>query len=255
MKTSLQSNTPRKSGTILIVDDEVTFLEATADLLRQEGFECTCASDGPEARQLLEQRRYDLLIADIRMPGNSDLELIRDLPQLAKGMPAILQTGYPSITTAVRSLELSVIAYLIKPVDFDKLLEAVQRAIGFADTIHTVEEARARTADSLRRMTQLEESLGQHRGNSYAQPVQSFVDVTLAGIVGGLEDLKRLTDAGGLSLNSEAEGSFEEREKLDAAKTAISDAVETLDKTRNSFKSKTLGSLRVRLESLLAELS
>lgn len=245
---------PPRPGRILIADDEETILESTADLLRQEGYECECAADGPAARQMLEQSRFDLLIADIKMPGNSDLELICDLPKLAKGMPAILQTGYPSLTTAVRSIDLSVVAYLIKPVDFDKMLESVRRAIGFANTTRTVLDARERTASSLQRMCDLEESLSHNQGNSYSQPLQSFVDVTLANILGGLEDLKRLTDSGGLAQNSLATTTFEERGKLEAAKNALGEAVDTLDKTRNAFKSKTLGALRVRLESILSEL-
>lgn len=240
---------------ILIADDEVTILESTADLLRREGYECDCAADGGQARELLAQRRYSLLIADIKMPGNSDLELIADLPELAKGMPAILQTGYPSITTAVRSLDLSVVAYLIKPVDFDKMLAAVRRGIGFASTVQAVEEARARTADSLARMGELEERLHEQQGNSQLQPLQSFVDITLANILGGLEDLKRLTDAGGLDVDAEAAEQVADRARLGAAREAIGEAVETLHKTRNSFKSKTLGALRVRLEEVLAELS
>ncbi|MCB9916010.1 MAG: response regulator [Planctomycetes bacterium] len=239
---------------ILIADDEATILETTADLLRQEGYACDCAADGGEARRLLETRRYSLLIADIKMPGNSDLELIRDLPEVARGMPAILQTGYPSITTAVRAVDLSVVAYLIKPVDFDKMLEAVRRAIGYAETLQTIEHSRARQAAALEQTGLLEECLQEQRGDHRVQPLQSFVDLTLANILGGLEDLKRLTGTGGVGIDPSAAEAFDGRNKLAAARDAIGEAVETLHRTRNSFKSKTLGALRVRLESLLADL-
>ena len=66
-------------GHILIADDEETFLHATAELLRQEGYTCDCVPDGASAAVWLRDGTYDVLIADIEMPGNQHLELIRDL--------------------------------------------------------------------------------------------------------------------------------------------------------------------------------
>ena len=57
-------------GRILIADDEQTFLEAVADYLEDEGYECDCAPDGTTAAEKLQQNQYDVLISDIRMPGN-----------------------------------------------------------------------------------------------------------------------------------------------------------------------------------------
>ena len=90
-------------GRILIADDEETFLMSTADLLRNEGFECDCAPDATSAAQMLRSGDHDLLIADIKMPGNFELEFIRDLPQIAEGLPVILVTGYPTLDTAIQS--------------------------------------------------------------------------------------------------------------------------------------------------------
>jgi DNA-binding NtrC family response regulator len=111
---------------ILIADDEETFLYSTADLLRKEGYHCDCAPDGQTAAKMLRKDDYDLLIADIRMPGNGDLELIRDLPRIAEGLPVILVTGYPSMTTALESFHLPVVAYLTKPVEWQELLASVK---------------------------------------------------------------------------------------------------------------------------------
>ncbi len=55
---------------ILLADDEQTFLHSTADLLRDQGYECDCAMDAEEASALMQRTEYDLLISDINMPGN-----------------------------------------------------------------------------------------------------------------------------------------------------------------------------------------
>ncbi len=113
-------------GRILIADDEESFLLSTAELLRDEGYECVCASDARIATAMLDKEGYDLLIADIKMPGNSDLEFIKELPRMVKGMPVILVTGYPSLSSAIQSIPLPVIAYLIKPFEFSELLAQVE---------------------------------------------------------------------------------------------------------------------------------
>ncbi len=61
---------------ILLADDEQTFLHSTADLLRDQGYDCDCAMDAEEASALLHGAEYDLLISDINMPGNGQLEFL-----------------------------------------------------------------------------------------------------------------------------------------------------------------------------------
>ena len=114
----------KSSGKIIIADDEQTFLMATAQLLRNEGFECDCARDAAEALRKMSANSYDLIIADIKMQGNSDLELVKRLSQMQDPVSIILVTGYPSQQTAIESVSLPVAAYLIKPVDFAELLQS-----------------------------------------------------------------------------------------------------------------------------------
>lgn len=116
-------------GRILIADDDKTFLNSTADLLRREGYECDCSPDAGMATAMLDKERYGLLISDIKMPGNSDLEFINKLAQIMEEMPVILVTGYPSLSSTIQSIQLPVVAYLIKPFEFSDLLTQVKRAI------------------------------------------------------------------------------------------------------------------------------
>ncbi len=114
---------------ILIADDEETFLYSTADILRREGYDCSCASDARAATEMLRKESYDLLIADIKMQGNADLEFIKALPRIADGMPVILVTGYPSLNSAIESIQLPVVAYLVKPFELNELLVRVKDVI------------------------------------------------------------------------------------------------------------------------------
>ena len=63
------------------------------------------------------------------MPGNSELEFVRDLPNIAENVPVILVTGYPLVNSAIESVKLRVEAYLIKPLDFQELLGHVHIAV------------------------------------------------------------------------------------------------------------------------------
>jgi DNA-binding NtrC family response regulator len=118
-----------KNGRILIADDEEDFLRYTASLFKKAGYSCDCALDAPSAVQLLHKRRYAAVISDIRMPGNSDLRLASETAKAQKGVPVILVTGYPSMQSAVRAVELPVYAYVEKPVEFSELLFKVRSAI------------------------------------------------------------------------------------------------------------------------------
>ena len=89
---------------ISVADDDEAFLHSTADLLRREGYECSCASDAETAAEMLRADEYALLISDIKMSGNSQLEFIQELPRIAKNMQIILMTGYPSLDSAIRRM-------------------------------------------------------------------------------------------------------------------------------------------------------
>ena len=128
------------SPRILLTDDAELFLHSTADLLRKEGYDCVCASSASEATAKLRAGTYDLLIADIKMPGNSHLELLHELRSLAPSMPVILVTAYPTVATAVGALRLSVFDYLIKPFEFAELRERVASVVTKGRALRSAED-------------------------------------------------------------------------------------------------------------------
>ena len=116
-------------GRILIADPDKAYLSVTTDLLQREGYLCTSVPDCIEAYRALEANEYDLLIAEIGMPGNGELQLVQAARRFAPRMPVILLTGRPSMHSALASIHLSVSAYLIKPVEFSFLLHHIKVSI------------------------------------------------------------------------------------------------------------------------------
>ncbi|MDV6029185.1 MAG: sigma-54-dependent Fis family transcriptional regulator [Phycisphaera sp. RhM] len=114
---------------ILIADDEPLYRDTTADLLREEGYECFCVENADDAIGLLREHSFDLILTDLNMPGNLKLELLQEGRTKYSHIPMIVVTGVPSIPTAIESVRLGIADYLLKPVKFDELHTAVQRAL------------------------------------------------------------------------------------------------------------------------------
>ncbi|TWT67362.1 sigma-54-dependent transcriptional regulator [Allorhodopirellula solitaria] len=119
-------NQPRR---ILIADDEPLYRNTTAELLRDEGFECVCVEDAADAISVLNEHHFDLILSDLNMPGNLKLELLREGRAKHSHVPMIVVTGVPSIPSAIESVRLGIADYLLKPVRFEELLASVQRAL------------------------------------------------------------------------------------------------------------------------------
>ncbi len=238
-------------GRILIADDEETFLHSTARLLHREGYQCACASDGTAVAEMLGAADYDLLIADIRMPGNEELELIRDLPDLAKGMPVILVTGYPSLHSAIHSIQLPVVAYMLKPMDFKELLAEVRSAIEHSRTYRAVCNTRQRLQDWRQDLERIERWTNLTPGEDSYPTVDAFVTLTVRNIVGCLADLKRLTQALALHGTEEDVCQLLNCPRSTALTDALVETIDILEKTKGAFKSKALAELRRKLEGLV----
>jgi CheY-like chemotaxis protein len=233
---------------ILIADDEPTFLRSTADLLIREGYECDTAPDARTAAEMLEREDYDLLIADIKMPGNPDLEFIRGMPQIARGLPVILVTGYPSLATAIQSVELPVVAYLVKPFELPELIEHVQASTQHYRVYRAVGSVRERVRTWHEELVAIEEALVYKPGAGATITVDAFLDLTLRNIVGALSDLRGLTE-GIARADPEAEPChLLNCPKLADLTEALARAIEVLEQTKGSFKSKQLADLRESLE-------
>ncbi len=242
-------------GKILIADDEETFLLSTADLLRRDGYHCDTVPDGEGAAKALREGDYDLLIADIKMPGNARLELIRDLPGISAGLPVILVTGYPSLQTAIDSVQLPVVAYLPKPLEYEELKEGVREGVRKFQVVKTMRRLRDR-------MKRLEEDLSQVQASSpelrLAGPsttMECFLTLTFQNLIDSLWDLKNLAQSLSVGISDRDICHMWSCPRLNFLKKALEETIEVLEKTKSSFKSRELGDLRKKLEDLMKTLS
>ena len=113
-------------ATILIVDDDKTFLQVLARSLRRKGYEAITADSVSRARELLPHHKPQMAIVDLKMQGESGLSLIPDLKVFSEKLAIVVLTGYASIATAVEAIRLGAKDYLCKPVDTDQILLALQ---------------------------------------------------------------------------------------------------------------------------------
>jgi len=238
-------------GRILIADDEETFLHSTADLLRGNGYECACVPDAATAAAVLMETDYDLLIADIKMPGNPKLELVRDVPRIAEGMPVILVTGYPSLDTAIQSVQLPVVAYLVKPVDFDELLALVRASIKNFRVYRSIQSVDQRLQNWLKDLEKTEDVFKNSPGYKPSTPVDAFLKLTYRNVVGAISDMKYLTETLALQSGEQDVCHLLNCPRLTALTDALEQTIDVLEETKSAFRSKKLGELRQKLEELV----
>ena len=115
---------------ILVVDDEVRYRELYARVLRDAGFDVLEAGSAADALELLEHETLDMIVSDVRMPGESGLDLLRRVRTGKPELPFLLVTAYADVREAVDALKLGAVDYLAKPVDLDELLAAVRDTLG-----------------------------------------------------------------------------------------------------------------------------
>ncbi len=112
---------------VLVVDDDDTFRARLARAFRERGHEVRDARDHGQALALVRELGPDLVVVDMRMPGKSGLEVVRDVLALDPTVRVVVLTGYGSIATAVEAVRLGAVDYLTKPADVDQLLAAFAR--------------------------------------------------------------------------------------------------------------------------------
>lgn len=115
---------------ILVVDDERDTCENLSDILTDLGYQVDVAYDGPSALELVKERRYDVALLDLKMPGMDGLELYRRMKALRSATVAIVVTAYASSETAKNALDAGAWQIVAKPVDFSRLLALVDEALG-----------------------------------------------------------------------------------------------------------------------------
>ncbi len=121
---------PDDASLILVVDDDAAVCWALEQALVSHGYRVQVAADAAAARRAVRRHRPDLVITDVRMPGESGLDLLAALHVEHPSLPVVVSTAHGTMETAVEAVRRGAFDYLPKPLDLDRTLDLVRRALG-----------------------------------------------------------------------------------------------------------------------------
>jgi ActR/RegA family two-component response regulator len=130
--TTLQENTPvslEGSAQILVMEDDLSVARGLEMILSEEGYTVNLADTGKLAMQAFKQKRFDLLVADLRLPDIDGMEVIKQIKADKPETEVIVITGYGTTATAVEAMKLGVHDFLPKPFTEDQIKTAIDEAL------------------------------------------------------------------------------------------------------------------------------
>jgi len=113
---------------VLLVDDEVEFLETLMKRIRKRGVRVSGVKSGDEALAFLSNTPVDVVVLDVKMPGMDGIETLRTIKKRHPLVEVIMLTGHANVEVAIQGMELSAFDYLMKPINIDDLLYKLQDA-------------------------------------------------------------------------------------------------------------------------------
>ncbi len=115
---------------ILVADDEQIILELIKEILKIRGYEVTCVDDGKKAIEEAKRSHFDFFIVDMRMPGLSGLETLKELFKLDPDTKALIITGYTVDAALEEAVQLGAVGYLLKPFkNLDEIPNIIKRTL------------------------------------------------------------------------------------------------------------------------------
>ena len=131
---------------VLLVDDEIDFLETLIKRLRKRGLSVSAARSGSEALGFLQKQPVDVVVLDVRMPGMDGIATLKQIKRDWPLVEVVMLTGHASVEAAIQGMELGAFDYMMKPMDIDelyfKLQDAYQKKSLQEKKIHRFEELR-----------------------------------------------------------------------------------------------------------------
>ena len=116
------------SEKVLLVDDEVEFLDTLSERMRARGMNVVTSSTSSEALKKVEKESYDVIILDLMMPGVDGLETLKVLKEKNPDLQIILLTGHATVEKGIEAMKLGAMDFLEKPADISKLTEKIKKA-------------------------------------------------------------------------------------------------------------------------------
>jgi DNA-binding NtrC family response regulator len=123
---------------VLLVDDEVAFVETMTKRLNRRGLDITAAYGGPEALEILDRNAsLEVVILDVKMPIMDGIETLSEIKKRHPLIEVIMLTGHATVDSAIEGMKRGAFDYLMKPCDLDQLIGKVKEAVARK---HTQEE-------------------------------------------------------------------------------------------------------------------
>jgi DNA-binding NtrC family response regulator len=114
---------------VLVVDDEIDFLETFVKRLEKRHIQAQGVPSGVEALAAMQRETFDVVLLDIKMPGSMDgIAVLRQIKRIQPNAEVILLTGHASVETSIEGMKLGAFDYLLKPIRFEEVLAKVQAA-------------------------------------------------------------------------------------------------------------------------------
>lgn len=115
--------------TILVVDDQMGVRRLLFEAFQEEGYKVDMAANGPDALEKINQVRPDIVLMDMKMPGMSGLEVLREVKKQDKDLKIILMTAYGELEIVAEAMALGVTEYVTKPFDINEVRGLVRKAL------------------------------------------------------------------------------------------------------------------------------
>jgi len=108
---------------ILVVDDEIDFLETIIKRLEKRELSAVGVESGEEAIKLVQEQLFDVVLLDVKMPGGMDgIETLREIKKIKPLVEVVLLTGHASVETSIEGMKLGAFDYLLKPIKLEDLM-------------------------------------------------------------------------------------------------------------------------------------
>ena len=114
-----------ENPSILVVDDELLIRDLLYDFFHDQGWDIAVAENGRKALDIMQERQFDVVLTDLRMPSMDGMALTSQVQQDYPDIPVVIMTGYPSVESAVAALRTKVADYITKPFNVNDLFKRV----------------------------------------------------------------------------------------------------------------------------------
>src|SRR6266478_250527 len=162
---------------VLLIEDELTLADALQRVLEVEGYDVIAATDPAEGLAAARKGDFHVVVTDLKMPGISGMEIIKELHEIRPQLPVILMTGHHTTEAAIEAMKLGAYDYILKPPDPPEFLALIEKAVANSRLMsEQVEVGQAGFAkDSIVGSSRLMQNVYKEIGRVAAMPVTVLI--------------------------------------------------------------------------------